>query len=217
MNIETYTFEFIDAKMYIVTEGSEALVIDPCISEEAFEDLKGRGIEHVDMLLTHEHYDHMSGIGAFRERYPGCRVICSEACDKYLRSPLRNGSKYFKVLVMNEDEETLRRAEEVEPVSYSGDDLFRGERTTDWCGHTLEMTETPGHSPGSICITLDGEYIFTGDSLLRDDPVITRLPGGNVKQYESITAPYLEKIAREHRGIRVLPGHGESFLLEDRI
>ena len=217
MKIETYTFEFIDAKMHIVIEGDEALAVDPCISQEAFDSLDAQGIRKVNILLTHEHYDHMSGIGAFREKYPDCKVICSENCDKYLQSPLRNGSKYFKALVMGQDEEVIRRAEKVQPVAYEADDLFTGERNMQWQGHRLVLTETPGHSPGSICILLDEEYLFTGDSLLRDDPVITRLPGGNKKQYEEITEPYLKNMAARYPQLLVVPGHGENFLLRERI
>ena len=33
-----------------------------------------------------------------------------------------------------------------------------------FCGHTLKIIHTPGHSPGGICILLD-KWLFSGDTL----------------------------------------------------
>ena len=35
MEIQTYSFYPIDARMYIIAENGKAVIIDPCVSEEA--------------------------------------------------------------------------------------------------------------------------------------------------------------------------------------
>lgn len=67
------------------------------------------------------------------------------------------------------------------------------------------MIATPGHSKGSCCIEVDSKYVFTGDSLIQDIPVITRYPGGSMEEYERQTVPYLEKLSEE---AFIMPGHG---------
>ena len=62
MNIKSYSFYPIDAKMYLLVENHRAVILDPCVSEEAKEYLQSENVEEIIVLLTHEHYDHISGI-----------------------------------------------------------------------------------------------------------------------------------------------------------
>ena len=210
--IETYTYDLIDSKMYIMTEGSKALIIDPIISEAAVARLQEQGVDDVLIILTHEHYDHMSGLELFRDAFDSCCVFCSEACNTYMQKPVRNGSKYFKALFIDKDCELIEEADKIQPVSYTGDELFSGEKQFAWQGHDVFVKETPGHSPGSVCIIVDEEILFTGDSLLKDDPVVTRLPGGNKREYNEKTFPFLTSLSGE---LMTYPGHGKAGLLKE--
>lgn len=50
----------------------------------------------VDLLLvTHEHYDHISGVNKFKELY-GCKLLSNSKCDNNLQRPAKNFSKYFE-------------------------------------------------------------------------------------------------------------------------
>lgn len=212
MQIRTYTYELIDSKMYIMIEGSEALIIDPCISEEAVTMLRSEEVDNVLILLTHEHYDHMSGLELFRDAFSSCRVLVSEICNTYMQKPTRNGSKYFKALFIDKESDRIEEAGQVPAVSYTGDEFFTGETQFDWQEHKIFIRETPGHSPGSVCIIIDDSILFTGDSLLKDDPVVVKLPGGNRKDYNEYTVPYLKSLDEE---LMVYPGHGESGVLKE--
>lgn len=212
MQIRTYTYELIDSKMYIMIEGSEALIIDPCISEEAVTMLRSEEVDNVLILLTHEHYDHMSGLELFRDAFSTCRVFVSEICNTYMQKPTRNGSKYFKALFIDKESDRIEEAGQVPAVSYTGDEFFTGETQFDWQEHKIFIRETPGHSPGSVCIIIDDSILFTGDSLLKDDPVVVKLPGGNRKDYNEYTVPYLKSLDEE---LMVYPGHGESGVLKE--
>ena len=212
MQIRTYTYELIDSKMYIMIEGSEALIIDPCISEEAVAMLRSEGVDNILILLTHEHYDHMSGLELFRDAFGSCRVLVSEICNTYMQKPTRNGSKFFKALFIDKESDRIEEAGQVPAVSYTGDEFFTGETQFDWQEHKIFIRETPGHSPGSVCIIIDDSILFTGDSLLKDDPVVVKLPGGNRKDYNEYTVPYLKSLDEE---LMVYPGHGESGVLKE--
>jgi glyoxylase-like metal-dependent hydrolase (beta-lactamase superfamily II) len=61
----------------------------------------------------------------------------------------------------------------------------------------LKVFETPGHTPGSICILdLDDGALFTGDTLFIDDCGRADLPGGDVRAlFKSIQI------------LKALPGH----------
>lgn len=211
MIIETYTYEIIDSKMYAVLENHSAILIDPCISSEACSLLKSRNVSEILIILTHEHYDHFSGIGMFRNEFKDCEVLCSAVCNEYLQRPSRNGSKFFLALFFDK-EEKLEEAAKVGPVSYTADRTFSDQCSFCWQGHEIQLVETPGHTPGSICIIIDGNNLFSGDSLLKEIPVVFKLPGGSRAQYNEKTLPFLREL---DENMRVFPGHGEGGLLEE--
>ena len=47
MNINTYSFYPIDSNMYVILENRKALIIDPCVSEEAKEYLKSEQVKEI--------------------------------------------------------------------------------------------------------------------------------------------------------------------------
>lgn len=207
--IHTYSFYPIDARMYIILENEKALVIDPCISEEALTLLKENDIEEFLILLTHEHYDHISGVNWLRENFSHVQVFCSSKCAAALPKPSKNLSIYWEILFMGKDEETREyvRNMNIQPYSCEADRKFEGEYEMSWEGHSLFLKETPGHSEGSICVLLDERALFSGDSLVNGHPTITRLPGGSKKEYAEITLPYLQSLNPE---LLVYPGHGNE-------
>ena len=209
MKIHTYCFYPIDSRMYIMLEGEKAIVIDPCISEEAMELLKKNNVSEILVLLTHEHYDHISGVNWLREGFPSVSVVCSAACMEALPSPSKNLSNFWEVLFIGKDEETQEfvRNMDIQPYSCEADESFTEERRIDWEGHSLYLKETPGHSRGSICIEMDEKILFSGDTLVTGYPTITRLPGGSKKEFKEMSLPYLRELDSE---LTVYPGHGEK-------
>ncbi len=211
--IHTYDFYPIDSRMYILAENKKALIIDPCVSDEALQLLNENDVAEILVLLTHEHYDHISGINWLRERIPSVNVLCSLACAAALPKPSKNLSNFWEILFVGKDKETQEyvRNMNIQPYSCTADDTFESEHTCSWEGHSLFLKETPGHSKGSICILLDETILFSGDSLVTGYPTITRLPGGSKKDYSGITLPWLQSL---DPSIMVYPGHGEKQSLE---
>lgn len=211
--IYTYDFYPIDSRMYILLENKKALIIDPCVSDEALQLLKENDVTEILVLLTHEHYDHISGVNWLRERFSSVNALCSSACAAALPSPSKNLSNFWEILFVGKDKETQEyvRNMNIQPYSCTADDTFESEHKLSWEGHSLFLKETPGHSKGSICILLDGDILFSGDSLVTGYPTITRLPGGSKKDYAGITLPWFQSL---DPSIMVYPGHGEKQPLE---
>lgn len=212
--IRTYVFYPIDARMYIIQEEKYVLVIDPCISEEALLYLKARKVTEFLVLLTHEHYDHISGVNWLKENFKNVCVLCSLLCGRALENPDKNLSKFWEVLFVGKDEATQEyvRNMDIQPYSCEADETFEGEYEFIWQGHKIFLKETPGHSKGSICILVDEKILFSGDTLVTGHETILRLPGGSKKDFAGITLPYLESLDRE---IMVYPGHGEPQKLAE--
>lgn len=211
MKFLKYIYEIIDSNMYIAIEGQSALIIDPNINEAALKRLNDKQVRKLLIILTHEHYDHISGVNWLREHF-SCTVVCSKACADNMLSELKNGSKFFSVLFLNESEEKMQEAKKVKPITCEADSVFSGIKELCWEGHDIILYETPGHSAGSICINFDQKYLFTGDSLLKGLAVITKLPTGDKKRYYDTTLPFLRTLDRD---LWVFPGHGDDGVLRE--
>ena len=78
MQIQRIPFPPIGSNMYIVTQGRDAIVLDPWPDAETMAQLQGH---RVLLVLTHEHVDHTSGLGRMQRALsgrttapPGCAI-----------------------------------------------------------------------------------------------------------------------------------------------
>lgn len=198
----------INSNMYVLPAGGEALIVDPHVSAEAEQLLTENAVRRCTVLLTHEHFDHISGVNRLRELYP-CEVVCTEACADALENPRKNAAKYFAALFVGrnaEEQETVKRFLDVE-YRCKADTTYEGELRLNWNGIELQLLEAPGHSPGGQFILVEERRLFSGDNLVPGEKLITRLPGGNKVAYRERTAPFLRALADD---IIVFPGHGEE-------
>lgn len=212
-NVYKFVMPVIASNMYIVLSEHKALVVDPHESHEALDLLQKNGIQDVLMILTHEHYDHISGVNFFREQFE-CVVYGSQVCKEYVTDPSKNMAAYFMAMFMDRSNEERLQVERLADETYCCEVDIGFEKSMDieWEGLQIHLIETPGHSMGSICIVLNKKYIFTGDSLVQGAKIITRLPGGSKRLYKEITKPFLESLDKD---MRVFPGHGEIRTLYD--
>ena len=81
-----------------------------------------------------------------------------------------------------------------------GDRIFVGEVS-------LEVIHTPGHSPGGICLLVDGN-LFTGDTLFVGAIGRTDLPGSSMEQFMNSIKDRLLTLPGE---TIVWPGHDYGF------
>ncbi len=221
-DIEVYNFPFIpiDSRMYLLIDKqniiNEAVIIDPCINMDALAILNTNEVQSLIVLLTHEHYDHISGVNWLREKLKDVEVICSKSCSERIKKPNKNLSLFYDVLFMLQSEDTRQAVKDlkVEPYSCIADSTFEGNNTISWNSHSIVLYETPGHSPGSICVIVDDILLFSGDSIVNGKETITRLPGGNSKAFAEMTVPFLNSLNQD---MIVFPGHGDPDKLKNLI
>lgn len=196
--------------MYLLVENGRGVILDPFYSNEHVESILAVSPIIDYIILTHEHYDHISGTNALRELFH-CPVLCSGICAERIQNPAYNLSRYEETyLGLQTGESFPKELLPIEDYIAQADETFFGEKAVRWQDHKLVLTETPGHSPGSICILLNEDKLFSGDSLLMNNAFATRLPGRNKSKYKQITQRYLSALPPE---VLVYPGHYESFHL----
>ena len=215
-----YVFAYAESNMYVFCENESALVIDPNVCEEALAYLKENNVREITVLLTHEHYDHTSGLTWLMQHFNG-NVVCHEETADSLRNGRNN-----RPLVIAANRMGRLSGDEVKALArslpqgyrYDPQVTFVAEYAFMWQGHAVRLKHCPGHSRGSCCIELGGGasvacgVIATGDSLIRNTPVITRFRGGSEKDYTAVTLPYLKQIDGD---TLILPGHGEPFYMKE--
>ncbi len=212
LQVYCFTWDYIDANMYVMLEQGQALVVDPIYTAEAEQFWNGQELTDIQIVLTHGHFDHINGVNWLRGHFH-CKVIANQACAADIASASKNLSK--KVEIFEAFNPVLKAANKpVAPFTCSADVTFCGKRCFTWQGHPVTLVDAPGHTKGSILIIVDNKYLFTGDTLLADETV-TRLPGGSRKDFQSISLPLLQSIRPYIE--RVFPGHGEAGNIGDML
>lgn len=171
-------------------------VVDPGDDgDQVAKQIDKQGLTPVAILLTHSHFDHILGIPGLRERWPELPIYCHPAdVDKEKKTERLFGATYpaigsFDNLIPYVEGDTVQ----VGPI-------------------TVEVLETPGHTPGSVVLKA-GEVLFTGDTLFRGSIGRTDLPGGNYIQIMTS----LKRLAELEGDFHVCPGHeGLSTLNAER-
>lgn len=207
MQILSFPGQYIDERMYLLQSGKRIILIDAVRNEKADAYLKQIRPHDVWIILTHEHIDHIYGVNDLKKKFP-CRVLCSQMCSAAISDPKLNMARYQEVILGRND----TRSELDFEYRCEADQTFEKKYSFDWQGHMFRLYETPGHSRGSICILLNDSVVFTGDTLLKNDPVITRLPEGDRIAYRQKTLPFLHSLPPDSY---VYPGHGEAGMLKD--
>ncbi len=204
MEIRRYPSDLLLSNMYLIVEGDSALVIDPSRDTGP-----GDGLTIDRILLTHEHYDHISGVKAWKEKTTA-PVLCSRACAENIQSPKKNLARLFDAFCELQTWMVLEEKPDSDmEYACQADEWFQDRMRLDWKGHQIELFEMPGHSGGSIGILLDGAHFFSGDSLMEKHPIELRFPGGSRKQWKETGEP---RLAALPEGIHVYPGHFGDFI-----
>ncbi|MHC0035924.1 MBL fold metallo-hydrolase [Pseudoneobacillus sp. C159] len=187
---------------YIISErDNSCLVIDPGEEGPKLHSwLKEKKLSPVAILLTHAHFDHIGAVDYIRNQYHIPVYIHSKE-SKWLGDPHLNGSARFMM---------------IDPIKVNhADVLIEKEQSLEIGLFSLQIFETPGHSPGSVSYYFEKErLVISGDALFQGSIGRTDLPGGNHKQLmESIH----KKLLTLPEDTLVLSGHGPETIIEDEM
>lgn len=206
MKIQRIPSDLLRSNMYVIEDNGHAIIIDPCSKIEY-----GRGLIVDRILLTHEHYDHISGVNKWKSKFKA-DVVCSYQCSKRITNAKKNLSRYFNDFCDIQSWINNVWIPEIdEDYSCNSDICFMDDMEFDWEGHTIRIFALPGHSKGSSGILIDEYYFFSGDSVMKDFDIELKLPGGSRLDWENISKKKIQNLPNE---IHVYPGHFEDFDLK---
>lgn len=206
-----YILSYIKSNMYVLVFKNSAIIIDPHISATCRRYLLKNKVDSIIMILTHEHFDHTSGVNYYKNNFQNVHVIAHRFCAEKV-SLARNNRPLalLKLLDGTNRAEIISVYNSYDISSIIVDQLVDDRYALCWKGHEFSMLHVPGHSKGSILIIVDNKYLFSGDYLIQNTPVILRYPGGSEDEYQNKTLPILRKLSK---GLIVMPGHGEAYIL----
>jgi len=201
VQIRVFRDELIDERMYFILLDTEAVVIDPHVDDDLLPYLEGT--ERLHVFLTHEHYDHISGVNWLRTE-KNCCVYASQSCaDSISHSP--NSTVHFPLLFIGDPEKYAYVKKTLHlPYVCQADACLTDSGTMDIPPLRWRFWATKGHSPGGMSFLLDEKYLFAGDSLL-----------GNGMELKSIGADKtafrrtIESFRQLGEDVLLFPGHGD--------
>ena len=182
----------------IANERGDALIVDPGSQAE---DLAALIDEHrcrVHAILnTHGHYDHVGAVEPLKRRQ-AARFYMHGADEPLLRRAnlyrmMFESREVIQIPAIDQDVSCLPPKFEVGPFSIS------------WIA-------TPGHTDGSICLLLE-DYLFSGDTLMRNAVGRTDLPGGNKEKLQDS----IKKLMELPKDMVLCGGHGERSTLKTEL
>ncbi|MEW6357237.1 MAG: MBL fold metallo-hydrolase [Planctomycetota bacterium] len=170
-------------KGIIIDPGDEPNVIGDYISQE--------GIHPTHLINTHGHFDHIGANREIKELYPEVQVCVHKADAPMLPKPFKN----YSVL-----QGRFYRSPVAEVLLEDGSVITSGRIE-------LTVVHTPGHTPGGVCLVLEGKpvEIFTGDTLFAGGVGRTDFPGGD---WDALVEGIKGRIYKYPDDTIVYPGHG---------
>lgn len=209
-------YEPLNSNMFTILSNNEAIVFDPNIDNDLLALFRKNGIKKAHILLTHGHYDHISGVEWLKENIKAT-VYCHVKCAERLANSKRPISRLVALVLATEDKKDGGHrykdfVESYKPFTIKADRTFEESGTLVLGDLKIEFTHTPGHSEGSTCYKLSDGMVFTGDTFLQENETITRFPGGNTDDYNNVALPFLRSLPKD---TIIMPGHGNPFVLEE--
>ncbi len=156
------------------------------------------GAKLTDLLLTHQHFDHVQD---------AARLQSLTGCCIHAHSP------YSDTLTLA----AAARAWGIEPPApYRVDDAFGcARRAAEWGGLVWQLYAIPGHSPDGMAYGLDADAcLFVGDILFAGSIGRTDFPGGSTAD---LVRGIREKLLVLEPATEVYSGHGPSTSLQEEL
>lgn len=195
LEIKCFEFGPFGTNTYVVSDNAgHVLLVDPaCYTQYEQQQLYAYishfpfPISHMQIMATHGHLDHLWG--------------APWACEQWHMPVLIHEADMPMAEAMQEQYNMFGVRAQAKPFPMKrlglGELAFSG----------LEVLETPGHTPGCICLYWPEEKILlSGDTLFCMGYGRTDLPGGDIGQlFQS-----LNRLFTLPGDVRVFAGHGES-------
>lgn len=188
MKISTYTGGFVQTNGYLVQTPDGNLLID---APEGIADwITEQGVRVDDVLLTHQHYDHVTDAAALQALGIRLHAFADYSTDLTLESAARAWGMPISV------------------TPYRIDHRFDMPAPLRLAGLEISLAHIPGHALDSVTFHLvDHGVVFSGDTLFAGSIGRTDLPGGSTTQLLNGIARHLMTLPPD---TRIFPGHGPA-------
>ena len=188
MNISLFTGGLVQTNGYLIEAPSGHLLIDAPAGVLAWMEFKG--IHPTDVLLTHQHYDHVEDVAVLRRA--GARIHAFAEYSPQLTLEKHARSWGMPITIQPYEVHHLLKVDEILKIH----------------GFEIEMAHVPGHSPDSVTFHFREEgVVFSGDTLFARSVGRFDLPGGDGELLLDGIARHLLTLPPD---TRVFPGHGPS-------
>lgn len=186
------------ANCYLVSEGSDAVIIDPCAPAETITDLLSQsGLNLHAILLTHGHFDHILSLDTLRDATGAPAYLHRGDAD----FPGDAAKSCYLTLIGRDIRH--RPAER----------MLDGGEILEFGALRFSVLHTPGHTAGCVCYRC-GDALFTGDTLFATGYGRTDLPGGN---FAALRQSLAALASMQSEPLTIYPGHGEAADLADAV
>lgn len=157
--------EIFTSNVYILRSANslKVFLIDCGALADVVRELKSNEVVS-GIFITHYHYDHIYFLKDFLLMFPDIKLYGTKITAEGIKDPKRNLSFYH---------------EDPINVNYNSFEVLNDEQELQIFGQTgLKSITTEGHCEGSLTYIVN-DYIFTGDSLIPNIPIVTKLRTGN--------------------------------------
>ena len=137
------------------------------------------------VILTHHHFDHVAELAAVTRAYPDAPVLVNP---------------------VERDLITAMNIESLAADAIAYENLTPGQIVT-FGGLELEAIHTPGHTVGMLALLLNGEQVFTGDTLFKGSVGGVRAPGHTT--FEDLRSSVMDVLLALPAETVIQPGHSE--------
>lgn len=194
-NIISGQFEVNCYLVYDVTTKA-AIIIDPGEDDKSvIEEIENLALKPELLINTHGHFDHILSDDIIRKKYNIPLAIHKD--DVAFLSDVNKNASYIigKPVTINNPEI-----------------IFEKEQTyqTSFCKYSI--INTPGHTPGSVCVLIDNN-LFSGDTVFAGSVGRTDFPCSSPLAMKQS----LQKIKQLDKNMQVYPGHGPSTNMKKEL
>lgn len=167
----------------ILSQGSKAWIVDPGNEGERIIALLAQNsLEPIGILLTHAHFDHITGTAALQKEFPSLPVYVGTPDTVMFGHPFN------------------QLPDEYPSIGTPANIHDASELTI------CEVIKTPGHTPGGVCYYFpEDKLLLSGDTLFAGSVGRTDFPGGSMAELLNS----LRKLMELPDDTLVIPGHGD--------